>query len=240
MFSVLFAAYIHDFNHPGLNTTYMASDWPSSGISSTFGTDSPLERHHLAQTFNLMRNADQYNFLINCSLIKLDYFRKIVTECVMATDLAKSMPWISSARIVFKDRRTELNNPLSSTKDEKKEMEYKILLMQLSIKCADVGHPSRLLEQHLEWSSRICEEFYCQGDKEKGKGMKISPLCDRNVSLSNYPQGQIGFINFVSKPCFTLLNEVCLSVSEDEKPWLKYMKSNVEYWEERKKEVEFI
>ena len=44
----------------------------------------------------------------------------------------------------------------------------------------------------------------------------------------------------MSKPCFTLLNEVCLLVSEDEKPWLKYMKSNVEYWEEKKKEYSNI
>ena len=58
--------------------------------------------------------------------------------------------------------------------------------------------------------------------------------------LTIFIAGQIGFINFVSKPCFTLLNEVCLSVSEDEKPWLKYMKSNVEYWEEKKKEYAAI
>ena len=119
--------------------------------------------------------------------------------------------------------------------DEKKELEYKIMVMQLSIKCADVGHPARLLEQHLEWSTRIRDEFFSQGDKEKGKGMKISPLCDRNVSASNYPQGQIGFINYVSKPCFMLLSEVCYSSKEEDKPWLKHMKSNIDYWEEMKK-----
>ena len=64
--------------------------------------------------------------------------------------------------------------------------------------------------------------------------MKVSPLCDRNVSLSHYPQAQIGFINYVSKPCFTLLNEVCFLLKDEEKPWLKYLKLNAEYWEERK------
>ncbi len=39
MFSLLFAAYAHDYNHPGLNTTYVISDWPSSVISTTFGTE---------------------------------------------------------------------------------------------------------------------------------------------------------------------------------------------------------
>ena len=109
--------------------------------------------------------------------------------------------------------------------------------MQLSMKCADVSHPTRLNDQHVEWSGLICEEFYLQGDKEKSKGMKISPLCDRNVSASSYPQGQIGFINYICKPVFVLLNEVCVSVeSEDEKPWLKYMNNNLQYWEDKKKE----
>jgi cAMP-specific phosphodiesterase 4 len=252
LFSVLFAAYIHDFNHPGLNTTYMICDWPNSGISSTFGIESPLEKHHLAMTFNLMRNKSEFNFLVSCSSVEVSLFRRIVTECVMSTDLAKSMSWISSSRIVFNDLRNASldvgginSTPISSVvvmddkvraDNEKKEMDIKILKMQLSIKCGDVGHPARKLDLHLEWSSRICEEFYRQGDKERDKGMKISPLCDRNVSKSSYPGSQIGFINFVSRPLFTLLNEVLIKVDEDKKPWLLNLKSNVEYWEGKKKE----
>ena len=104
--------------------------------------------------------------------------------------------------------------------------------MQLIIKCSDVGHPARPLELHLEWSKRICEEFYNQGDKERSRGKKISPLCDRNVSKENYPQGQVGFINFVSKPVFSLLSAVCNSVVEEEKPWLECMDNNLKYWQD--------
>ncbi len=39
LFSLLFAAYVHDFNHPGLNGTYVIADWPKSVITSTFGTE---------------------------------------------------------------------------------------------------------------------------------------------------------------------------------------------------------
>ena len=226
LFSLLFAAYIHDFNHPGLNTTYVVSDWPHSGISSTFGSESPLEKHHLAMTFNLMRDEEEFNFLSSLSLTDLNYFRKIVTECVLATDLAKSMSWLSSSRITIKD-----------TNDVGKELERKIIKMQLAIKCADVGHPSRKLELHLLWSDRIKEEFFQQGDKEKSKGRSISALCDRNVPISNYPSGQIGFINYVSRPIFTFLNELIYEnvPNDNDKPWLKNLNSNVTYWEEEKK-----
>jgi hypothetical protein len=65
----------------------------------------------------------------------------------------------------------------------------------------------------------------------------VSPLCDRNVSASSYPQGQIGFINFVAKPVFVLLSSVLASVSDDDKPWLMNIESNIKYWEEMKKEM---
>ena len=126
--------------------------------------------------------------------------------------------------------------PSLSTEDEiKRELERKFIILQLIIKASDVSHPARCLYLHLEWSSRICEEFYCQGDLERSRGMKISPLCDRNVPATNYPQGQIGFINFISKPIFSLLSSICENVNESNKPWLGYMDSNVKYWENKMK-----
>ena len=44
-FSLLFAAYVHDFNHPGFNTNYVVNDWPASGISTTFGYEVYLYIH---------------------------------------------------------------------------------------------------------------------------------------------------------------------------------------------------
>ena len=138
-----------------------------------------------------MRNRENYNFLISFSPQDVNYFRRIVTECVIATDLAKSIPWLSTAKIIFKSINNNSDINSKSSVDEKKELEEKILRMQIAIKCADVGHPSKPLDLHLEWSRRICEEFYCQGDKEKERGMKISPLCDRDVPASSYPVGQV-------------------------------------------------
>ena len=189
-----------------------------------------------------MRDRDQYNFLVDQTPENTSYFRRIVTECVLATDLAKSMIWLNSARLsLIKNENSPSsvgNNSISSVGvnveiDEKKLLENKILRMQLIIKCSDVGHPARPLELHLEWSKRICEEFFNQGDIERSRGMKISPLCDRNVPTSSYPQGQIGFINFVSKPVFVLMSAVCSSVNESEKPWLTHMDNNVKYWQEQ-------
>ena len=121
---------------------------------------------------------------------------------------------------------------------EKRKIESKILKMQLIVKCADVCHPARPLKQHLEWSRRIRDEFFDQGDRERSKGMKISPLCDRNIPLTTYPQGQIGFINYVSKPLFNLLSSVLINDSDEQKPWLRHIEDNLVYWAERKLEAD--
>lgn len=160
-----------------------------------------MEKHHLAYTFNLLREQEDFNFLNNYSVEEVSYFRRIVTDCVLATDLAKSMSWISNARLTMLEK-----GETAGIENEKQKLDSKIMRMQLAIKCADVSHPARLNSQHLEWSRRICEEFFNQGDKERSKNRKPSPLCDRNVPPLTYPQGQTGFINYVSKPLFNLLD----------------------------------
>ena len=137
------------------------------------------------------------------------HFRTVVIECVLATDLAKNMIWIST----------------------KHNMEMKLSRMQLVIKCADVGHPARNFDVHMKWSSRITEEFYTQGDLEQKQGIKISSLCDRSQPISLLPQSHLGFINFVSKPLFLMISQFC---NEFEQPWIDNLEKNIAYWEQER------
>ncbi len=54
----------------------------------------------------------------------------------------------------------------------------------------DISHPGKPWALHREWSLRLAEEFYRQGDLEKKNALSISPLCDRNHG--NLPTSQIG------------------------------------------------
>jgi len=38
-----------------------------------------------------------------------------------------------------------------------------LLLFQIALKCADICNPCRLWELSKQWSERVCEEFYRQG-----------------------------------------------------------------------------
>jgi hypothetical protein len=78
----------------------------------------------------------------------------------------------------------------------------RLLLMQMTIKSADISHPIKPLRLHLVWSDRIIIEFFRQGDRERAIGLPLSPLCD--FENFNLPRAQKGFITFVVRPCVEL------------------------------------
>ena len=52
------------------------------------------------------------------------------------------------------------------------------------VHCADLSNPTKPLELYRKWTDRIMVEFFTQGDRERDKGMEISPMCDKhNASI---------------------------------------------------------
>eukprot|EP01053_Blabericola_migrator_P009439 Blabericola_migrator_1__9438@NODE_510_length_7944_cov_147_881554_g391_i0_p4_GENE_NODE_510_length_7944_cov_147_881554_g391_i0NODE_510_length_7944_cov_147_881554_g391_i0_p4_ORF_typecomplete_len301_score25_17PDEase_I/PF00233_19/6e28_NODE_510_length_7944_cov_147_881554_g391_i020792981 len=79
-------------------------------------------------------------------------------------------------------------------------------MLKMIVKAADISHACVDWAQHLEWSCRIQEEFYQQGEEESQLGYTKSPLCDRD-SHTSYPKSQKGFLEFVVAPLFLELRE---------------------------------
>ena len=70
-----------------------------------------------------------------------------------------------------------------------------LLLLQIALKCADLGHLAAEWGVHTRWLGRLEEEFFRQGDLERGAGLPISPLFDRTkqgVSKSQVGAGEMG------------------------------------------------
>ena len=63
-------------------------------------------------------------------------------------------------------------------------------ILSLFLHMADISHPGKPWDLHKDWTSRLIEEFFRQGDREKEMGLPCSPLCDRNTTL--IPESQIG------------------------------------------------
>ena len=77
----------------------------------------------------------------------------------------------------------------------------------MCLKCADLSHTMVDWPQHLDWSLRVVEEFYQQGDQEKALGLKVSPLFDRSFHYG-FCKAQRGFLEFIVQPLMTQMEEL--------------------------------
>lgn len=50
------------------------------------------------------------------------------------------------------------------------------------VHCADLSNPTKHLPLYRQWTERIMEEFFRQGDKERERGMEISAMCDKHTA----------------------------------------------------------
>lgn len=53
------------------------------------------------------------------------------------------------------------------------------LVLQMALKCADLGHLAQPAELHRVWVNNLQEEFFLQGDQERQAGLPVSALMDR-------------------------------------------------------------
>lgn len=79
-----------------------------------------------------------------------------------------------------------------------------LLMLKTAVKVSDLGHSFKRLDAHKDWSIKITEEFYQQGDNERALfgPTKISPFMDGHMEdkIGSIYQSQIGFFNFVVLP----------------------------------------
>jgi hypothetical protein len=52
-------------------------------------------------------------------------------------------------------------------------------MMDALLHASDISNPMKPFEVYKEWTKRVLEEFWIQGDQERDQGLKISYLCDR-------------------------------------------------------------
>lgn len=45
---------------------------------------------------------------------------------------------------------------------------------------ADLSNPTKPIDLYRQWTSRIMEEYWQQGDRERNLGLEVSPMCDRH------------------------------------------------------------
>lgn len=217
-FAALFAAVIHDISHPARTNSYLIAR--NDEMAVRYGYRSPLERMHCAIAFSLLV-IPANDILENMMSVDVLKFRRVVVDMVLSTDNAYHSKYM--ARF---DKRLQSGLDLKSEDDQ-------IITLQIALHAADVSNAAKPLEIYCEWTRRIMEEFYDQGDEEIQQSMNISIGFNRNEPIPE-PKMQAGFIIGIVKPVYLALSNTpkvsldqCLrQLDENLAHWTKKMNTN--------------
>jgi len=215
----LMAAAVHDHEHLGLTNEFLVR---TRHERATLYNDQHVnEHHHAASAFSVLHRPE-CNFLADLPEEDFRQLRTVVIELVLGTDMAKGGDIQKSFNATF-GALDESSAPAQATAASTQDA---VLLLQMAMKCADLGHMGLSWEVHEKWVSRVEAEFFAQGDKEKAAGLPVSFLMDRNQPGCS--KTQPGFFDFVVFPLFRSLVRV-LPLAQ---PLLEGAMANFRKWKE--------
>eukprot|EP00475_Leptophrys_vorax_P012350 TRINITY_DN18793_c0_g1_i1.p1 TRINITY_DN18793_c0_g1~~TRINITY_DN18793_c0_g1_i1.p1 ORF type:complete len:582 (-),score=180.12 TRINITY_DN18793_c0_g1_i1:730-2475(-) len=218
VFAALIAAAVHDLGHRGMNNNFEVES--ESGLAIRYNDQSVMENHHAASAFRFMQVPD-LNIMNNWSRKQRKTFRDVVVKMVLGTDMKTHFHHVATLQSAVETHKR------AGTWFDFKNAKDRELLMVCGLHAADISNPCKPAELSQQWTLRIEEEWFIQGDAEKALGLPISPMMDR--SHPNTADSQVGFINYIVQPFYKALAsavegiDVCLSGLE----------SNLNYWKQK-------
>lgn len=204
------AACVHDFEHPGVNNTYLVNT--QSELALRYNDKSVLENHHVSSSFCVSLNED-FDFYSDLSPADFARLRTIMIEMVLSTDIVQHFSLMS----MFKSKFPSPKEICS---------EDKTLCFQVLIHAADISNPSKSWDLCLHWTELVMQEFWVQGDRERAQGLPLGFLMDRFTV--NVAKSQVNFIDVIVSPTFETLRvefpalvENCGQLSDNKAKWTK-------------------
>uniref|UniRef100_A0AAQ5Y0X9 Phosphodiesterase n=1 Tax=Amphiprion ocellaris TaxID=80972 RepID=A0AAQ5Y0X9_AMPOC len=177
----LLAAATHDLDHPGVNQPFLIKT--DHYLATLYRNTSVLENHHWKSAVGLLRETGLFSHL------PAEDRSRELGSLILATDISRQNEYLSRFRIHLDQNNLCLSNA-----------SHRHFILQMALKCADICNPCRPWEQSKQWSEKVTEEFFQQGDIEKKHKLEVSPLCDREMNtVGNI---QIGFMTYVAEPLF--------------------------------------
>uniref|UniRef100_A0A4W5NGQ8 Phosphodiesterase n=1 Tax=Hucho hucho TaxID=62062 RepID=A0A4W5NGQ8_9TELE len=218
--AALFASAIHDVDHPGVSNQFLINT--NSELALMYNDVSVLENHHLAVGFKLLQE-DNCDIFQNLSKKQRQSLRKMVIDMVLATDMSKHMNLLADLKTMVETKKVTSSGVLLLD-----NYGDRIQVLQNMVHCADLSNPTKPLELYRQWTDRIMVEFFTQGDRERDKGMEISPMCDKhNASIE---KNQVGFIDYIVHPLWETWADLVhpdaqeiLDTLEDNREWYQSM-----------------
>ncbi|CAJ1957666.1 unnamed protein product [Cylindrotheca closterium] len=243
-FACLFAALIHDVDHPGVTNAVLMKE--NQRLATIYKNRSVAEQNSFDMAWDLFmdRRFDAFRGFLCGTESRLRRFRQLVINCVMATDLGdkelkelrngrwnkaflESSERTTSENISSSFEISEADTESSQEKNEKKGAEDRrvgtnrkaTIVIEHLIQAADVAHTCQHWTVYRKWNERLfqeCYEAYHHGRVDKNPA-------------DNWYQGEIGFFDFYIIPLSEKLRD-CGVFGQTSDENLNYAKSNRALW----------
>eukprot|EP00873_Tetraselmis_striata_P005111 jgi/Tetstr1/425375/TSEL_015822.t1 len=226
----LVAAMVHDFGHPQVNNAFLIDQ--EKPMAADFNNQAVAENFALREALRALMQPEM-NFIDELckgsshTATKRKWFKRMVIDTVLATNMSRHYDLLSQFKVQVV-QNTKLR-ALGSTADKWREMSdsQRLLVLQMAMKVADLGHCALPLKIHKIWVDRLEQEFFAQGDLERAAGRKVSPLMDRTLPGPNAPSNQAGFMKVMIMPLFSAWTEVFPECS----PLMDQLRQNYDHWQ---------
>ncbi|XP_026729998.1 cAMP-specific 3',5'-cyclic phosphodiesterase isoform X1 [Trichoplusia ni] len=216
--AALFAACVHDVDHPGLTNQFLVNS--SSELALMYNDESVLENHHLAVAFKLLQN-EGCDIFINLHKKQRQTLRKMVIDMVLSTDMSKHMSLLADLKTMVETKKVAGSGVLLLD-----NYTDRIQVLENLVHCADLSNPTKPLPLYKRWVALLMEEFFQQGDREREQGMDISPMCDRHNATIE--KSQVGFIDYIVHPLWETWADL---VHPDAQDILDTLEENRDYYQ---------
>lgn len=184
--SSILAAVCHDLDHPGVNQSFLVAT--NNPLASLYKNNSVLENHHWRFALCIFKESHLFDHFEN------DVYEEMkiqLKHLILATDIARQNEYLRR----FKDLTSSCEFSMQNDDD-------RALVLQMALKCADLGNPCRPWLISRVWSNLICDEFYKMGRIERQLGIPLTPICQREkTSIAGI---QTDFFRFIVLPLLEL------------------------------------
>ena len=242
LISLFISAAIHDLGHPGYTNNFLINT--KNELAIRYNDQSVLENFHVSEGFNIIFKKKGCNIFENMSNDDYKICRKRIVNCVLATDMTlhgKEFQFLKSKSQAYNIKNGENIEKIFESADPVVNFNLRQEFLSVIIHSADVSNPTKPIDIYKQWAQRCVDEFFKQGDMEKRLGIPVSFNCDRDtVSL---PQSQIGFIDAIVSPLFSIVCEYFPGMNftlDNLKKNREYYKTEIENKNKKKSEEEEI
>lgn len=194
-FWVMIACIGHDLGHIGVNNQFLVET--SHELALRYNDRSPLENMHCARLFQVVGDP-QANIFAQIEKDLYKEMRKGIIAAILHTDIVKHNEMMKELNLLY-----QMNSDAFDALEPNQHFNDALghhtqLVLNMLLHGADMSNPMRPWKLCEKYAGLIMEEFFCQGDQEKERGIPIQVLNDREKV--NRPNSQVGFIEFMIAP----------------------------------------